>query len=407
MYLIVGAGLAGAKAAQTLRDEGYDGPVTLIGAESERPYERPPLSKGYLSGKDARDSVYVHPEAWYGEHDVELRTGVTVTGLDAAAKEVALDGGDRLHFDKLLLTTGSSPRRLSVAGADLDGVRYLRRVEDADALRADLSGGGRRIVVVGGGWIGLEVAAAARGYGNDVTVVEPQPTVLHAAIGPELAEVFAELHREQKVELKLGTGVEALNGTGGRVSSVSTDAGDELPADLVVVGIGAGPNTEILNGTGIDVENGILVDQGLRSSHPDVFAAGDVANAFHPLFGRRVRVEHWANALHGGPAAARSMLGEAVSYDRVPYFYTDQYDLGMEYSGSVGPDGYDHVVYRGDLGSREFIAFWLKGGRVLAGMNVNVWDVTDPIQALVRSGAAIDQARLADPDVPLGELLPT
>jgi 3-phenylpropionate/trans-cinnamate dioxygenase ferredoxin reductase component len=406
MFLIVGAGLAGAKAAQTLRDEGFAGPITLIGAEAERPYERPPLSKGYLSGKDGRDSIFVHDQGWYGEHDIDLRTGVTVTGLDPAAHEVALAGGERLRYEKLLLTTGSSPRRLNVPGADLDGVRYLRRVDDADTLLADLSGGGKKVVVVGGGWIGLEVAAGARGHGNDVTVVEPQDTVLQTAIGAELGEIFAGLHRDNGVSLRLGVGVRALNGSSGRVTSVSTEAGDELPADLVVVGVGARPNTEFAEGTPIAVDNGILVDAQLRSSDPDVFAAGDIANHAHPVFGRRVRVEHWANALNGGPAAARSMLGQSGQYDRIPYFYTDQFDLGMEYSGSVGPDGYDRVVYRADPAGREFIAFWLKDGRVLAGMNVNVWDVTDPIQALVRSGAVIDPARLADPDVPLGELLP-
>jgi 3-phenylpropionate/trans-cinnamate dioxygenase ferredoxin reductase subunit len=406
MFLIVGAGLAGAKAAQTLREEGFDGPITLIGTEPDRPYERPPLSKGYLAGKDERDSIYVHPEGWYREHDVELRTGVTATGLEPGPHQVVLDTGERLQYEKLLLTTGSSPRRLDVPGADLDGVRYLRRVQDADTLLADLSGGGKRIVVIGGGWIGLEVTAAARTHGNDVTLVEPQSTVLRAALGQELGEVFAGLHREHDVDLRLGTGVQALNGDGGRVTSVRTDGGDDLPADLVLVGVGARPNTELATAAGLTVDNGIVVDQALRSSDPDVFAAGDVASYFHPVFGRHLRVEHWANALNGGPAAARSMLGQPVSYDRIPYFYTDQYDLGMEYSGNVGPDGYDQVVYRGDRAGREFISFWLKDGRVLAGMNVNVWDVTEPIQALVRSGGVIDPARLGDPGVPLADLLP-
>jgi 3-phenylpropionate/trans-cinnamate dioxygenase ferredoxin reductase subunit len=228
--------------------------------------------------------------------------------------------------------------------------------------------------------------------------------VLRAALGPELGEVFARLHRDHGVDLRLGTGVTGLGGTDGRVTSVLTDSGAQLPADLVVVGVGARPNTELAEKAGLAVDNGVVVDAALRTSHPDVFAAGDVARAYHPLLGRHLRVEHWANARDGGPAAARSMLGHEVSYDRIPYFYTDQYDLGMEYAGDPGPEGYDEVVYRGDLAGGEFIAFWLRGGRVVAGMNVNVWDVNDDIQALIRSGAAVPAARLADADVPLADL---
>ena len=403
-FVIVGGGLAGAKAAETLRSEGFEGKVHLLGEEAERPYERPPLSKDYLTGAKPRDSVFVHDEGWYAEHDVELRTGSPVAALHLAERQVELAGGERIAFAKALLVTGSSPRRIDVPGADLDGVCYLRRTGDSDALRSALSGGGRRVVVVGGGWIGLEVTAAARGYGNEVTVVEPQPTVLHAALGAELGDVFAGLHREHGVRLLLGDGVESLQGSAGSVSGVVTSSGEQVAADLVVVGVGARPRTELAEAAGLTVDNGVVVDQALRTEHPDVFAAGDVANAFHPLLDRHLRVEHWANALHGGPAAARSMLGQAVVYDRVPYFFTDQYDLGMEYSGAVGPDGYDQVVYRGDVAAREFVAFWLKDGRVLAGMNVNVWDVTDPIQALVRSGARVDVDRLTDPGTTLAEV---
>ena len=406
-FLIVGGGLAGAKAAETLRDEGFGGRVVLVGGEAERPYERPPLSKGYLTGSAGRDSVYVHDADWYAAHEVDLRTGSRVVGLDRQEHRVTLHSGDRLGYDRLLLATGSSPRRLAVPGADLDGVLYLRAVEDADRLVAELSGGGRRVVVVGGGWIGLEVTSAARGYGNDVTLVEPQSTVLRAVMGEELGGMFADLHREHGVDLRLGTGVSELLGSDGRVTGVLTDSGSTLPADVVVVGVGIQPNTELAQDAGLIVANGVVVDEALRTSDPDVFAAGDVANAFNPLLGRRLRVEHWANALNGGPAAARSMLGRSVVDDRVPYFFTDQYDLGMEYSGDVGPDGYDEVVYRGDRAGRAFIAFWLRGGRVLAGMNVNVWDVTDPIQALVRSKATVDARRLADPDILLDELVPS
>jgi len=401
-FVIVGAGLAGAKAAETLREEGFDGPVVLVAGEPEVPYERPPLSKDYLLGKADRESPRVHPADWYGEHDVDLRTGVRGTSLDPAAHRLTLDTGEELPYAKLLLATGSSVRRLPVPGADLDGVRYLRTFADSDRLLADLSGGGRRVVVVGAGWIGLEVAAAARHHGNDVTIVEPQPTPLHAVLGPEMGRVFARLHRDHGVDLFTDTVVREVRGAGGRVGSVVTDRHAGLPADLVVVGIGATPNVEIAASAGLEVDNGVVTDEALRASAPDVFAAGDVASSFHPLYGRYVRVEHWANALHGGPAAARSMLGQAVSHDRVPYFFTDQYDLGMEYSGLGGPA--DSVVTRGDPDGGEFIAFWLHDGRVTAGMNVNVWDVTDPIQALIRMRRQVPVASLTDVRTPLERL---
>jgi NADPH-dependent 2,4-dienoyl-CoA reductase/sulfur reductase-like enzyme len=401
-FVVVGAGLAGAKAAETLREEGFDGPVVLVGAEPERPYERPPLSKQYLLGRADRDSVFVHDAGWYAEHDVDLRTGVRAARLDPAAHRLTLDTGEELGYARLLLATGASPRRLPVPGADLDGVRYLRTLADADRLGTDLAAGGRRVVVVGAGWIGLEVAAAARSHGNDVTVVEPQPTPLHAVLGAQMGRVFARLHRDHGVELLTDTVVREIRGSGGRVTTVVTDGHAGLPADLVVVGIGAIPNAALAASAGLEVDNGVVTDHALRASAVDVYAAGDVAASFHPLHGRHVRVEHWANALHQGPAAARSMLGQDIVFDRVPYFFTDQYELGMEYSGLAGPS--DTVVCRGDPDDGAFIAFWTADGRVTAAMNVNVWDVTAPIQQLIRSRRQVQSARLADPDTPL-ELL--
>jgi 3-phenylpropionate/trans-cinnamate dioxygenase ferredoxin reductase component len=402
-FVIVGGGLAGAKVSETLRAEGYDGPVVLVAEEAELPYERPPLSKGYLLGKDARESAQVHDAGWYADHDVDLRTGVRATGLDVAGHRVELDTGEELRFGAVLLATGASARRLPVPGADLDGVRYLRTAVDADRLRADLEGGGRRVVVVGAGWIGLEVTAAARHHDNAVTVVEPQPTPLHAVLGSEMGNVFAGLHREHGVDLLTDTTVREFRGSGGRVTSVVTDGHAGIPADVVVVGVGAVPNTQLAAAAGLEVDNGVVVSEALRSAVPDVYAAGDVASAFHPLYGRYVRVEHWANALNQGPAAARSMLGQQVSYERVPYFYTDQYDLGMEYSGLAAPG--DTVVCRGSVEDREFIAFWLSDGRVTAGMNVNVWDVTGPIQELIRSRQQEPVASLTDLDTPLERLV--
>ena len=401
-FVIVGGGLAGAKAAETLRSEGFDGPVVLVAGEPEVPYERPPLSKDYLLGKADRESPRVHAPEWYAEHQVELRTGVQATRLDPGTHRLTLDTGEELSYAKLLLATGASARRLPVPGADLEGVRYLRTFADSDRLLADLSAGGRRVVIVGAGGIGLEVAAAARSHGNEVTVVEPQPTPLHAVLGPEMGAVFARLHRAHGVDLFIDTTVREFRGDSGRVETVATDAHAGLPADLVVVGIGAAPNVELAASAGLEVENGVVTDHALRTSAPDVFAAGDVASSFHPLYGRYVRVEHWANALNGGPAAARSMLGQEITYDRVPYFFTDQYDLGMEYSGLGGPA--DTVVTRGNPDDGEFIAFWMSGGRITAVMNVNVWDVTEPIQELIRVRRQVPVASLTAPDIPLERL---
>jgi 3-phenylpropionate/trans-cinnamate dioxygenase ferredoxin reductase subunit len=402
-YVIIGASLTGAKAAETLRDEGFGGAVVLLGDEQERPYERPPLSKGYLLGKDDKSSIYVHEEGWYAEHDVDLRLGVTATALELGARQVVLADGGTVAYDRVLLATGAAPRRLGVPGADLDGVLYLRRVGDSERLAAALRGGGQ-VVIVGAGWIGLEVTAAAREAGCEVTVVEPEAGALNRHLGPELGGMFADLHREHGVTFRFGESVAELRGTGGKVEAAVTSSGEALPAQLVVVGVGAVPATRLAAGAGLDVANGVIADAGLRTSAHEVFAAGDVANAFHPLYGKHIRVEHWANALNGGPAAARSMLGKGVSYDAVPYFYSDQYDLGMETAGLPEPGSYDQIVYRGDRDAREFIAFWLSGGAVVAGMNVNVWDVSDDIQALIRARRPVDPARLADPEVPLTDL---
>jgi 3-phenylpropionate/trans-cinnamate dioxygenase ferredoxin reductase subunit len=399
-FLIVGASLAGAKAAETLRAEGFDGRLVLIGAESERPYERPPLSKDYLRGEAGRDKVYVHDENFYAEQDIELRLGRTAVELDVTAGELALDDGERLRYDRLLLATGAEPRRLSVPGAELDGIHYLRTVGDSDALRGRLDGGGS-VVVVGGGWIGAEVAASARQRGLEVTIVEPQSVPLERVLGPEVGAVYRDIHAAHGVEVLSGTGVEGFEGVQA-VERVRTSDGRKLDCDFVVVGVGVEPRTKLAAEAGLAIDNGVLVTTALRTSAPDVFAAGDVANAEHPFYGERIRVEHWANALNQGPAAARSMLDDPKPYDRLPYFFSDQYDVGMEYTGFART--WDRVVFRGDPGSGEFIAFWLDGDRVLAGMNVNVWDVTDPIQRLIRERIPVEDRRLGDPDVPLEEL---
>jgi 3-phenylpropionate/trans-cinnamate dioxygenase ferredoxin reductase subunit len=400
-FVIVGAGMAGGKAAETLREEGFDGRVVLLGVEPERPYERPPLSKDYLRGEAERGGVYLQEDAgWYEEHEVELRTSTAVESLDVAGRAVVLAGGERVDYQALLLATGAEPKRPSIPGADLDGVHVLRTFEDSDALRAVLDAGGR-LVVVGAGWIGCEVAASARQRGLEVALVEPQSFPLEGVLGPELGAFYRDVHADQGVALHLGTGVEAIEGAG-RAERVRTSDGTLLEADAVVIGVGVSPRTQLAEGV-LDVDNGILVDASLRASADGVFAAGDVANHDHPLFGR-LRVEHWANALEQGPSAARAMLGQDAVYDRVPYFFSDQYDVGMEYAGHSAPG--DEVVFRGDPATREFIAFWMRDGRVAAGMNVNVWDVNEHLQALVRSGASVDADRLRDSDVSLDELAP-
>ena len=402
-FVIVGGGLAGAKAAEALRDQGFDGRVVLVGAEIHLPYERPPLSKDYLAGRAERTSFEVHDENWYTEHDVELKLGVEATAINTAGHEVELSDGSQLSYTKLLLATGSSPRRLPIPGAEVDSVHYLRTVGDSERIK-DVVGDGVRFVVIGAGWIGLEVAATARQAGASVTVLEVAELPLLRVLGPEVAAVFADLHRANGVELRFGIGCDGIETSDGAVTGVRLSDGSVVPADAVLVGIGAAPNTKLAEEAGLAVDNGVVVDASLRTSDPDVFAVGDIAKAMHPLLGKHVRVEHWANALNQPAVAAAAMLGGDAVYDELPYFFTDQFDLGMEYLGLAEPGDYDRVVFRGDVTAREFIAFWLSGNRIVAGMNVNVWDVTDPIKELIRSGKDVDVDRLTDPNVPLDQV---
>ena len=400
-FVIVGASLAGAKAAETLRTEGFDGRVVLIGEETERPYERPMLSKEYLRGDKPATKLYVHDEGFYADHDIELLTGTRVASLDLGAHEVTLQDGGRMPYSRLLLTTGATPRRLPLPGTDLPGVRYLRQMADSDALRAAITSAGR-VVVIGAGWIGSEVAASARQLGAEVAIVAPDAVPLERVLGPELGGVYRNLHSEHGIDLHLSTQIEAIVGNDA-AQGVRTTDGLVIEGDLVIVGIGVSPRDELARDAGLTLENGIAVDEFLRTSAPDVFAAGDVAATWNPMYNKRIRMEHWANALNQGETAARNMLGQHTAYAKLPYFYSDQYDLGMEYNGYASD--WDHVVTRGDVVGREFLAFWLKDGRVLAGMNANVWDQGDQIKALVRSGATIDVDRLADPSTPLADLI--
>jgi 3-phenylpropionate/trans-cinnamate dioxygenase ferredoxin reductase component len=405
-FLIVGASLTGAKAAEELRAAGFDGRVMLIGAEPERPYERPPLTKDYLRGESERAKAYVHPGGFYAQQEIELVTGVTVTAIEPGESRVRLDDGRMVGYDRLLLATGAEPRRIPVPGAGLDGVYYLRTMADSDLLRARLDAGGR-VVVAGAGWIGSEFAASARQRGLDVTVLDPQPLPNERIFGPEIGTFYRDVHAQQGIDLLLGEGIDSFEGDGA-VAHVWTTGGRKIECDFAVIGIGVVPRTGLAAEAGLKIDNGIVVDAQLQTSAPDIFAAGDVANAWHPFYQRPVRVEHWANALHQGPAAARAMLGQPVSYDHIPYFFSDQYDVGMEYSGYA--QDWDEVVFRGDPADGEFVAFWLRDSRVVAGMNVNVWDVNEHIQALIRARQPVGVAALTDPGSPLdrlaGELAP-
>ena len=400
-FVIVGAGLAGAKAAETLRAEGFDGRLLLLGDEAERPYDHPPLSKAYLRGETDRDSLYVHEESFYAAHGIELRTSTPVRSIDPGGHQLELASGEQISYERLLLATGATPRRLPLPGADLAGVQYLRTRSDADALAA-AAARAEHVVVVGTGWIGSEAAASLRQLGRDVTLIGPDTAPLARVLGREVGGVYRDLLADHGVRLALGTRVAAFRGHG-RVEAVVTDDGRTVGGDLVLVGAGAAPRTELAEAAGMPVRNGLLVNEELEAvGAAGVSAAGDVAAARHPRYQSYLRVEHWANALNQGPAAARNMLGIPTPYARLPYFYSDQYDLSMEYSGFAAT--WDRVVVRGDPAARQFIAFWLKDQRVVAGMNANVWDVTGPIQALIRGGLPVDPARLADPDVPLDQV---
>ena len=400
VFVVVGASLAGATAAAELRTGGFDGRVILIGAEPERPYERPPLTKDYLRGETEREKAYVHADDFYARLEIELVTGVSVTAIEPGRSRLTLDSGRTLGYDKLLLTTGAQPRRLDVPGAGLDGIYYLRTLADCDLLRERLAAGGR-VAVAGAGWIGSEFAASARQRGLEVTVIDPQALPNERIFGSEIGSFYRDLHTRHGVSMLLGDGVESFEGNGA-IAAVQATSGRRIECDFAVVGIGVLPRTSLATDAGLQTGNGIAVDARLHASAPDIFAAGDVANAWHPFYQRPVRLEHWANALHQGPAAAQAMLGQPVSYDRIPYFFSDQYDAGMEYSG-FAPE-WDEVVFRGDREGGEFIAFWLRDARVVAGMNVNVWDVNDHIQALIRSRQPVTVAALADPDTPLDSL---
>ena len=398
--VIIGAGLAGAKAAEGARSAGFDGRVVLVGAEPHPPYERPSLSKAVLRGELAPATTQVHDEGFYETNEIDLLTGRTVEALDPRARQIRLDDGRALSYGSAVLATGAAPRRLTVPGRALDGVHYVRDVEDASGL-SEAARGARRVAVVGAGWIGSEVAASIRQMGPEVVLIGSAPAPLHDALGADIGAEFARLHADHGVDLRMGTRVLALEGTSAVQWVVLADGTIE-PADVVVAGIGVTPRVHLADAAGLAVDDGVVVDEHLESSVPGVYAAGDVASAFHPHYGRHLRVEHWANALNQGLTAGRNAVGGRQAYDRLPYFFSDQYDVGLEYVGRHRPD--DQVVVRGSLGQRRFIAFWHRTGKVTAAMSVNVWDVVDDLKAIVAAGAPVPVDRLADSSVELSEV---
>ncbi len=401
-FVIVGASLTGATAAAALRERDADARIILIGAEQERPYERPPLSKEYLRGDEKASRPYVHDEGYYAEHDIDLRSGTTVSAVDPSARTVTLDGGETLSYDKLLLATGSANKQLPVPGADLPGVVQLRTLAESDALQAAAKQAAK-VAVIGAGWIGSEVAATVRELGADVTIIAPEEYPLERVLGAEVGAIYRDLQSEHGITQHYRAGVERIEGDD-RATGVRLEDGTLVEADLVVVGVGVRPRVELAEAAGLDVEGGVLTDEYLATSADGVYAAGDIANAWHPVLQQRIRVEHWANARSQGEWAARNMLGEQAAYEKIPYFFSDQFDLGMEYNGYA--PSWDRVVIRGDATKREFLAFWLQDGKVIAGMNANIWDAGDDIKALVKPRATVDPDRLADTSVPLSELAP-
>jgi 3-phenylpropionate/trans-cinnamate dioxygenase ferredoxin reductase subunit len=394
--VLVGGGLATGTAVRELRTQGYAGDLVVIAGEPHPPYERPPLSKGYLLGNEPAEKALVNVESWYAEHDVDLRTGVTVESVDPDAHTLRA-GGEELEWSGLLLATGASPRHLALADDSGAPVHYLRTLDDSTELKARLAPG-VRVGIIGGGWIGLEVASAARQAGAEVVVLEALDQPLRNVLGAEVGALFAQLHREKGVDVRTGVQIDSITSgaDGATLHGTGLADGDALTVDRLVVGVGVAPNTELASAAGIAVDNGILVDSGLHTSAPGVYAAGDVANVDHPVLGHRLRVEHWDTAIKHGLVAAANLLGGHAVADDLPYFFTDQYALGIEYVGNPGPDGFDRVVVTGDtdgpVEQRTFRVWWLRGNRVVAGMHVNDWDAIGRVRELV--GKEVDDAEL-------------
>jgi 3-phenylpropionate/trans-cinnamate dioxygenase ferredoxin reductase subunit len=399
-FVIVGANLTGGAAVSTLRDQGFDGRIVLIGDEIHPPYERPPLSKGYLRGQESFEDTLLRPREWYEQNDVDLLLGKTASRIDPADRVVEVDDGDRISYDRVLVATGGRNRHLPVPGGDLEGVRYLRTVEDSDAIRSEAQPG-RKAAVVGAGFIGCEVAASLRSLDVEVEVVEIFEVPLVRVVGPEIGRLYESIHRDHGVRFHFDESVERFEGTG-RVEAIVTSKKNRIECDFAVVGVGIRPATEVVEGSGVEVGNGIIVDQFCRTNVDGVYAAGDVANHEHPLFQRQMRVEHWDNALKQGAAAARNMMGTEASFADPHWFWSDQYDVNLQYMGFATE--WDELVVRGSLEDRNFVGFYVKDGIVDAVVGMNRGREVRRAAGVIQSRQPVDTALLRDEDVELKKL---
>ena len=370
-HVIVGGGLAGFNAIPAIRERDPEGRIVLFTGETERPYDRVPLSKRYLQGVLSRDGVFLRPYEFYEENQVELRTGRTVTALDVRARRLSLDDGDELGFEKLLLATGGRPRHLALPGAELAGIHYLRTLEDSDALK-DAMSRAKRLIVVGGGFIGCEVAAAGVLRGIDTTVIEVGPYILNQAFDEPTGRWVMDYLIAKGMKVRCGERAAKFLGEDGRLTGLETSAGSRIPTDLAVVGVGLAPNTDLAMAAGLRVENGIVVNERLETSAPNVYAAGDVARFYSPVFDRHLRVEHYDVAVRHGKVAGANMAGAGIAFGELPYFFSDMFELRIHVHGTLGD--YDRIVLRGTRALTDqggFIQFYLKGGRLMAYLGVN------------------------------------
>ena len=399
-YVIVGAGIAGNAAAETLRKQGFEGEVHLVGAEPHRPYDRPPLSKEFLSGSKEQDKLFFKPEDFYAEHSIQLHLGTEATALDPTSKTLTLADGASLRFDKLLLATGSRVRTLPIPGSELEGIHYLRTIDDSQAIAQSMNSASR-VVIVGAGFIGSEVAAVCKTAGIEVTVLEIQPQPMAHILGEEMGAIYANLHTSRGIDLRLQEGISGIRGSS-RAEQIITDQGNAIDCDFVVIGVGIAPDTALAESAGLEVDRGILVDEHCQTSHPDIYAAGDVANWFHPGLGHRLRVEHWDNALNQGAAAAKSMLGAPEPYSPTLYFWSDQYDLNIQYLGHATE--WDEIAVRGNPDEEKFTAFYLKDGSVHGALVVNNFRDIRPTRTLIGQKTPITAASLSDESTNLKQL---
>jgi 3-phenylpropionate/trans-cinnamate dioxygenase ferredoxin reductase subunit len=398
--VIAGAGHAAGQVIASLKQHKFDGQIVLVGKEPHLPYQRPPLSKKYLAGELEADRLHVKPESFYDDPAIELRLNTTIAAIDRDAKCLKIEDGDGIGYDKLVIATGSRVRRLPVEGADLNGVHYLRSIEDVDAIREDMDAG-KKAVIIGAGYIGLEVAAVAQMADLNVIVIEMADRVMSRVVSPEISDFYQIEHTNQGVRFRLSTGVSSIDGKR-RVKSVTTTEGEEIPADLVIIGVGIQPNTELATGAGLDVDDGIVVDEHCRTSDPDIFAVGDCTAHPNAIYDRRLRLESVHNAVEQAKTAAANICGKDLTYEQVPWFWSDQYDLKLQIAGLS--EGYDDVVIRGNPAERSFSCLYLRDRRLIAVDAINAPKDFVQSKQLIADRVKLKLDKLADAATPLKDL---